>query len=53
MFNGTVRTGRKFVEFGLRDGSGKGASGRGGPGGGGELLNLKKKLRQDDMRHFP
>jgi hypothetical protein len=45
--NGTVRTGRNFVEFGLRDGRGKGASGKGGAGGGvGETAEIKKIERR-------
>ena len=36
--------GKKFVEFGLRDGRGKEASGRGRPGGRGETAEIKDKI---------
>jgi hypothetical protein len=41
VFNGTVKTGRKFVEFCRGDGRGKGARSKGDHGRGAEI---KKKL---------
>jgi hypothetical protein len=45
VFNGAVGTGRKFVEFGLREGREMLASSWGGSGGGGRrTAEIKKKF---------
>lgn len=55
MFNGSVRTGRKFVAFGRRDcGERLGWTGWWVVGGGVGTaeIKFKKILRQDDMNNF-